>query len=356
MSLRLSQLNRFMLFVLAPIIGLVLAYSIHGVDLQISVDKPALDPPLGLESQTDQVIEKLRQSQQTAALISDSLAQTRENYERISGTAGELLARGRTLSDRPLQIYDTRVTRLLGTPIKTIQSDNIDLKVYPLNEKTYNGYAMKVHLKSDSAMKLVLSGDELGKSESTLSAAKRYKAVAGVNAGGFADDRHGKRYPLSTTMMNGNYLTGFEPSFKDLFFVGLNEERKLIGGKFDKQADLDRLKPVFGVSFVPILLQNGKSQTIPEKWLTTPQRAARTVIANYKHDHLLFLVTNARDESGKSGATLPELQSLLKRLGAVDAYNLDGGGSTTLVVNNTVLNQPSDGRLRPLATHFLFFE
>ncbi len=356
MSIQPTQLNKFLLFVLAPFVGLVLAFILHGLFLQIRVDKPALETPLSFEPQTDQLIAKLSESQQTAILIGDSLEQTKNNYARITQTAGALLALGRTQTNRPIAIYDRRITRLLGTPSKTIQSDNLALKLYPLHEKTFNGYAMKVQLKSDEAMKLVLGGDELGRSETTLSAAKRYKAVAGINAGGFADDRNGGRYPLSTTMMNGRYLTGFEPSFKDLFFVGLNKDRKLIGGNFDKQAELDKQYPVFGVSFVPILLQDGKSQTIPDKWLTTPRRAARTVIANYKHDHLLFVVTNARDESGKSGATLPELQSLLKRLGAVDAYNLDGGGSTTLVVHNTVMNQPSDGRLRPLATHFLFFE
>lgn len=356
MNIRPIHMHRFALFVLAPFAGLLLAFCLHGLTLIITVDKPVLESSLSLQSRTEPLIEKLGYAQQTALSIGDSLQRTKENYEQISQTAGELLTLGRSQTGRPLAIYDTRVSRLLGTPIKTIQSANIDLKLYPLQEKTFNGFAMKVQLKSAEAMKLVLSGDELGKSEDTLSAAKRYKAVVGINAGGFADNRQGKRYPLSTTMMNGQYLTGFEPSFKDLFFVGLNEERKLIGGTFKKQADLDKLKPVFGVSFVPILLQNGKSQTIPEKWLTTPRRAARTVIANYKHDHLLFIVTNAKDESGKSGATLPELQSLLKRLGAVDAYNLDGGGSTSLIVQNNVMNQPSDGKLRPLATHFLFFE
>lgn len=51
-------------------------------------------------------------------------------------------------------------------------------------------------------------------------------------------------------MLNGKYVNGFEPSFKDLFFVGLNDAGKLIGGKFSNQADLDRLKPRFGATFV----------------------------------------------------------------------------------------------------------
>jgi exopolysaccharide biosynthesis protein len=40
--------------------------------------------------------------------------------------------------------------------------------------------------------------------------------------------------------------------------------------------------------------------------------------------------------------SLPELTDLLLELGAVDAINLDGGGSTTMVVGDQVLNRPSD--------------
>ena len=40
--------------------------------------------------------------------------------------------------------------------------------------------------------------------------------------------------------------------------------------------------------------------------------------------------------------TLPELARLMIELGASDAINLDGGGSTTMVVEGKVMNKPSD--------------
>ena len=42
------------------------------------------------------------------------------------------------------------------------------------------------------------------------------------------------------------------------------------------------------------------------------------------------------------GMTLPELAALMRRLGAADALNVDGGGSSTMVVGGRVLNRPSD--------------
>jgi exopolysaccharide biosynthesis protein len=177
-----------------------------------------------------------------------------------------------------------------------------------------------------------------------------------VNAGGFADDSRGNRFPQDTTVVNGKYVSGFFPSNNDTVFIGLSKDRKLIGGKFNQQSELDKLGPLMGSTFVPTLLKNGNKQIIPARWQTSPGRAARTVIGSYKNDQLLFLVTDGYDESGNSGATLAELQDKLLQLGVQDAYNLDGGGSSTLVFDGNVINRPSDGRLRPLATHFLFFK
>ncbi|WP_338130501.1 phosphodiester glycosidase family protein [Cohnella ginsengisoli] len=198
-------------------------------------------------------------------------------------------------------------------------------------------------------------GGKPGSSETTLAAVKRTGAIAGVNAGGFAD-QGGKRYPLSTTVVGGEYVTGFEPSFNDLFFVGLNENLKLIGGKYSNKSQLDREKPKFGASFVPVLRKNGVNLPIPAKWRTSPLRAPRTVIANYKDNQILMIVIDGRGEDGSSGATLDELQILLSRFGTIDGYNLDGGGSSTLVFKGRVVNSPSDGQLRRLATNFLFFK
>ena len=42
------------------------------------------------------------------------------------------------------------------------------------------------------------------------------------------------------------------------------------------------------------------------------------------------------------GMTLVEPTALMTRLGVTDAMNLDGGGSTTMVVNGRYVNRPSD--------------
>jgi exopolysaccharide biosynthesis protein len=53
--------------------------------------------------------------------------------------------------------------------------------------------------------------------------------------------------------------------------------------------------------------------------------------------------------------TLRELAEELISLGAFEALNLDGGGSTTIVVRGAVRNSPSDGSERPVSDAILVF-
>jgi len=74
-------------------------------------------------------------------------------------------------------------------------------------------------------------------------------------------------------------------------------------------------------------------------------RAPRTAIGIDKDGNLLLVVVDGRQPSS-IGMTLLELAQFLRELGAVDAMNLDGGGSSELVINGEVMNRPSDGKER----------
>ncbi len=71
-------------------------------------------------------------------------------------------------------------------------------------------------------------------------------------------------------------------------------------------------------------------------------RHPRTALGVRADGTLLLLVVDGRDGAHSVGMSLPELTALLVELGAVDAINLDGGGSTTMVVGGEVVNRPSD--------------
>jgi exopolysaccharide biosynthesis protein len=81
-----------------------------------------------------------------------------------------------------------------------------------------------------------------------------------------------------------------------------------------------------------------------EKMLPTfaTDRHPRTAIAALRDGRALLAVVDGRQPAVSIGVTLAELARLLIEFGAVEAINLDGGGSTTMVVRGTVVNRPSD--------------
>lgn len=350
-----KQINRIFMLALAPFIGGWLFIMLIGSSPRLEMDTTAYRPDASLQEQSGSVAKGLDKAAVTVDRTLSAIEQTGRLYRQTSVTMGQIVNRASAQADVPERIYNRRITKKLGTPIDGFNSDRIRIELYKINPGTYHGYAMKIKLKDPKAMNMALGNGNPGRAVTTLQAVNYYGAVAGINAGGYADG-NGGRHPLSTTFINGRYVTGFQPSFKELAFVGMNGSGQLIGGKFHSRDALDRLEPKFGATFVPVLMKNGRSMPIPLKWRTAPARAPRTVIANYKDDQLLVLVTEGYDEKGKSGATLSEIQKKLKLLGVKDAYNLDGGGSSSLVLKGRVVNKPSDGRLRPVPTHFLFFK
>ena len=77
-------------------------------------------------------------------------------------------------------------------------------------------------------------------------------------------------------------------------------------------------------------------------------RAPRSAIGITKYGDYIFAVVDGRQSHSK-GCTLEEWAWILKNhFGAVEAINLDGGGSTELVVRGKLVNIPSDGNERPV--------
>ncbi len=77
-------------------------------------------------------------------------------------------------------------------------------------------------------------------------------------------------------------------------------------------------------------------------------RAPRTAIGLTKEGQILLVVVDGR-QAASAGLTLLELALFMQELGAVDAMNLDGGGSSEMVISDKTVNRPSDGRERKVA-------
>ena len=69
----------------------------------------------------------------------------------------------------------------------------------------------------------------------------------------------------------------------------------------------------------------------------------RTAVGVIDDNHLVFVVVDGRDTGYSAGVTMTGLAEIMQGLGATTAYNLDGGGSSTMYFNGAVINQPSNG-------------
>jgi exopolysaccharide biosynthesis protein len=99
------------------------------------------------------------------------------------------------------------------------------------------------------------------------------------------------------------------------------------------------------VGGVPQLIKNGKIEITWEKEKSSKSfvetRHPRTAIARIKDGRALLVTVDGRSETS-AGMSLQELAEMLLEMGATDAMNLDGGGSTTMVLDGKVVNRPSD--------------
>jgi exopolysaccharide biosynthesis protein len=68
----------------------------------------------------------------------------------------------------------------------------------------------------------------------------------------------------------------------------------------------------------------------------------RTAVGVIDENHLVFVVVDGRSPGYSAGVTMTGLAEIMQSLGATTAYNLDGGGSSTMYYDGEVVNTPSN--------------
>jgi len=179
----------------------------------------------------------------------------------------------------------------------------------------------------------------------TSTFAKEKNAIAAIN-GTFFDMKNGGSVMLvkqDGTVINPSKIHS-ERSDGALTIDG--HEVKIVPPDSTEADWAEQLKAPNVMVSGPILLMNGKPAPLSKvsfNVLTHP----RSAVAITGDNKLLLVAVDGRSETG-SGMSLFSLTTLLETLGARDAMNLDGGGSTTLYVKgqteNGVVNHPSDNK------------
>lgn len=105
---------------------------------------------------------------------------------------------------------------------------------------------------------------------------------------------------------------------------------------------------VKGMGAGPVLIKNGiivdtyDQEVFWGSGVSNTGLDPRSAIGYTSNKHVILLVADGRQPGISAGASLPQMASILQKLGCVEALNCDGGGSAQLATPNTFINTPSE--------------
>jgi len=179
---------------------------------------------------------------------------------------------------------------------------------------------------------------------------EKHDAIGGINASGYADVRQ-RGFVWGTAIVGGQFVARCSECEYHVI-GGFSKDHKLVVGSFnDEEKEIIAKQYLWAFEFFPILIANGQKVNFPP---FSGGFAPRTAIGQTAQGHVLLVVVDGRQRAS-IGATFEDLQTILYANGAINAINLDGGSSSTMVFQGRVVNSPSDGdegRLIPNAILF----
>jgi exopolysaccharide biosynthesis protein len=125
------------------------------------------------------------------------------------------------------------------------------------------------------------------------------------------------------------------------------------------KGDFSKWKMETAVGGGPVLIQNGEIQISNNEELKFAGKAIddkhpRTAIGYTKDGQLILMAIEGRFPGKAEGVTLTQAAAMLKEIGCIEAMNLDGGGSSCLLVNGKQTITPSDKEgQRPVPAVFI---
>ena len=254
---------------------------------------------------------------------------------------------------------DTSLVTITATHRETVHgsdpvsgSDSTDagdgIEFIGITGANYRGILMVVQ---DPFRVFVGTPDRYGDTGLTLEQMiSKYDALAGVNGGGFYDPGGSGDggTPDGIVITNGNLVWGGAGTYSNV--IGIDADGILHVGWMSAQEAMNR-KIQWACSFGPSLIVNGEPQT--GSAIAAGGVNPRTAIGQRADGAILLLVVDGRQITSL-GATFEDLISIFMEHGAVNAANLDGGSSSSMIYQGEAMNiNASVVGTRPLPTAFL---
>ena len=217
-----------------------------------------------------------------------------------------------------------------------IDPDGDGIDIIDVSGSTFKGKMMVVY---DPSRVFVGISGKFGLEEHGKTLPEIYDSydniVGAINGGGF-DDRPGHMTggePWGIVMSQGEVLWG-TPMYYTWDTIGITCDNKLVVGRMTVQEAVD-MGVRDAVKFGPILIVNGEPvEALGDGSGLNP----RTAIGQRADGAMLLLTIDGR-QSNSIGASLADVRDVMLDFGAVNAANLDGGSSTSMIYNGEMINQ-----------------
>ena len=226
------------------------------------------------------------------------------------------------------------------------KSDNLEIKIEKVTEGTgadkVTYFVADVKTKDSSLIHSAFAKDTFGRNivDTTSNIAEENSAIFAINGDyyGFRGDgvliRNGILYrDIKARTSAALYNNGTMETFDE---TKTSTEDLISSGVIDT------------FSFGPVLVKDGKIENDFDNVAidtnfgnrSIQQSNPRTAVGMIEPNHFVFVVVDGRKENYSKGMTLSELAKVMKNLGCTQAYNLDGGGSSTMYFMGRVVNNP----------------
>ncbi len=219
--------------------------------------------------------------------------------------------------------------------IDKYEDDNITITLGQYREYETEIYVADIYISSAEYLKSAFAKDTYGKNitEKTSVTAANNDAVLAINGDYYGVHESG--YVIRNGVVYRDSAKG-----NDILCIYSDGSMEVVNDK-DYSADELVEKGVWqAYSFGPGLVTNGsisvtKDQEVGKAMASNP----RTAIGLIDNNHFVFIVSDGRTNES-AGLSLYQLAEFMTNLGIKTAYNLDGGGSSTMYFNGNVINKP----------------
>ena len=218
------------------------------------------------------------------------------------------------------------------------EDDNKAISIETYERNLTQIHVATVAIKGDASIKTALADETYGRNvkAKTSTTAQSVNAVLAVNG-----DYYGAR-DAGYVIRNGQLLRSDsqDANQEDLVIYQDGSFEIIREGDITTQELLNK-GAVQVLSFGPALIENSQvavdsADEVGKAMASNP----RTAIGIIDDKHYVLVVSDGRTNESK-GLSLKELADFMKELKVTTAYNLDGGGSSTMYFNGQIINKPT---------------